>query len=649
MSQTLKPAHITLDESGAPFAPDFGDHYFSRKDGLAETRYVFLEGNQLPHAWQGKKRFVIAETGFGTGLNFLTTWKAWQQDPQACEYLHFISIEKHPIPRDTLLELLQTWDELDELKNQLCANYPVLISGIHTIKLGKVTLTLCFMDIADALLQLEASVDAWFLDGFAPARNESMWQVSIMQGIAKLSHQGTTLATFTAASMVRRNLQTAGFTVSKRKGFGKKREMLIATMEQAITANTTKPWFTPSKPKPKQDAIIIGAGIAGCQIAYALSQRGWNTTLIEQHARIATQASGNRAGVLIPKMTADANLGELFYQQAFIFALQQLKQLDQAFNIDWNACGAVQLNHNERESKRWQKLKERQLDRDFIQLIEAEDTQEITGLDLPYSASYFPQGGWLYPYSYCKALLEASQSQVHYQTKIQQLEYANGEWHVFDEAKQLIASSPHIILANSHRAIQLEQANFLPYQALLGQTTQTKSTTHSQQLKTTLGHEGYITPEVGNHHIFGATFERNQEQITLKPAADQQNMQQLQQYLPNLASNFKAYESSHAAIRMSTPDRFPYVGALPDKQAFQASYQDLKHGRKYQQYETASYQQGLYILTGLGSRGLTTSALCAEVLAAEMNQEPSPIQSQLREALHPARFLIKQLKQGKPL
>lgn len=648
MSRTLKPADVQLDESGAPFAPEFGDHYFSRKDGLAETQYVFLEGNNLPQAWCNQQRFVIAETGFGTGLNFLATWQAWQQDPNACEYLHFVSIEKHPIPRRTLQTLLQSWNELDDLKQVLCANYPMLVSGIHTIKLGKVTLTLCFMDVTDALAQLEVSVDAWFLDGFAPACNESMWQPPIMQGIAKLSHQGTSLATFTAASAVRRNLQAAGFTVKKRKGFGKKREMLTATLEQKEPTTKANPWFTPSIPNSQKQVVIIGGGIAGCQAAYALSQRDWQITLIEQKSRIATQASGNRAGVLIPKMTADANLGELFYQQAFIFALHQIRQLEQRFDIDWNACGAVQLNHNEREAQRWQKLKARHLDKDFIQLIERTLTKDITGLDIPFDASYFPQGGWISPYSYCKALIAASQANIRYQT-VSNLKWQDGQWVLFDDEQQQIISCSNIILANSHHAIQFEQASFLPYQALLGQTTQANSTIQTQQLKTTLGHEGYITPEVAGQHIFGATFERDQETVTLKHYADQQNWHQLNQYLPEQAGHLINYESSHAAIRMSTPDRFPYVGAAPDKQAFYKTYRELKHGRRYQQYPTAPYQKGLYLLTGLGSRGLTTSALCAEILAAEMNQEPSPIQIKLREALHPARFLIKRLKQGKEI
>jgi tRNA 5-methylaminomethyl-2-thiouridine biosynthesis bifunctional protein len=651
MSSELTPAQVELDASGTPYAPAFADCYFSRQDGLAESRYVFLQGNELPSRWQNKARFVIVETGFGTGLNFLATWQAWQQDLQRCTQLQFISIEKHPIPVEILRELLSVWVELTPFADELLANYPPLLRGMHRLVLaqGRVQLTLCFMPIEEALAQLVCQADAWFLDGFAPAKNPEMWQLSNLQGIARLSHTQTSLATFTAASDVRRTLMAAGFSVSKRKGFGKKREMLTAQLNAEVNHNLVAPWFSlPDTPYSQKTVSIIGGGIAGCQMAYALATRGWQVTLIERHAQLASEASGNRAGVLTPKMTAESSWGESFYRQAFGFANRQLQQLTaQGFQLDWQACGAMQLAHESRELARQQTLSARQLPTDFIQLVDAATASAIAGIPLKVGASYFPQGGWLNPRSLCQALIQHQNIHVIFnETALDLKQNANQTWHVLDSNHNLISEADVLIIANGKDLTSFSQTKALPLMPVQGQTTTTPVSHYSQALKLALGHEGYITPAIQGQHIFGATFKRNQVDIKLDSASDQTNYQQLQQYLPELANSFATMQSSHAAIRMTTPDRYPIVGAMPDITYYQAEYASLKHGQKYRQYPKAHYIQGLYVLGGFGSRGLATGGLCAKLLAAIINHEPLPIQKTLYENLQPARFLIKQLKTG---
>lgn len=632
--QTLIPAHIQLDESGTPYAPDFADCYFSRQDGLAESRYVFLQGNQLPQRWQNQAQFVIAETGFGTGLNFLATWQAWQDDPQRCQRLHFISIEKHPIPVDQLRQLLGHWAELDRYAEELLANYPSLVSGFHRLSLagGRITLTLCFMDIAAALPELVAQVDAWYLDGFAPARNPQMWQASQLRGIAVLSHSQTTLATFTAAGEVRRNLQAAGFTVSKRKGFGHKREMLTACLSADVPpAKQTTPWFALPSAVTKQQASVIGGGIAGCQIAHALAIRGWQVTLLERHASLATEASGNRAGVLIPKMTAKAGWGESFYQQAFTYAVRQARQLTQAgHTIDWQQCGSLQLAHEEREAARQFALSERGLAEDFVQILDAEAASEVAGIALSMGGSYFPQAAWLNPRSLCQALVAHPNIQVQPLTAMTQFDATEGV---------------HIV-ASGRDANRFTQTASLPFMPVMGQTSYAQATAITQQLRTTLGHEGYLTPAWQGSHVFGATFARDVYEPYLQTSADTQNWQQLARYLPEFAQGLGKVRSGHAAIRMTTLDRYPMVGALADEVFFQQVYERLRHGVGRHAFPAAQYMPNVFILAGFGSRGLATSGLCAEVLAAQLCAEPLPIQRTLYQNLHPARFLIRHLRKA---
>lgn len=643
----LIPAHINLDDKGDPFAVDYGDCYFSRNGGLAETRYVFLEGNHLPQRWHAKEHFTILETGFGTGLNFLATWYEWAKDANRCQTLHFISIEKHPIPASTLKALLQ-WDELKPLATDLLQKYPALISGIHHLLLaqGRVRLTLYFEDIAKALPELTTKVDTFFLDGFAPDRNETMWSPEVLKHLAQLAKPQATLATFTAASNVRRHLQEAGFTVVKRKGFGTKREMITAFIENPPEIKNSTPYFIRSTSTySSKTTTVIGAGLAGCQIAHALAKRGWQVTLIERHERIATEASGNPAGVVSPKMTAHWSWGEAFYRQAFIFATQQLQQCADELTDHWNPCGVLQLNHNQPEFKRWQAIQERRLDSNFIQTLEANEASQVAGIALTQGSSYFPQGGYLKPSTLCKVLLQHPNIIVKTHTEALELNRSGEEWQVCT-GTQVVESSSAVILTSGQAISQFLNPKYFPVQTVWGQTSRATATPESTKLNCVLGHEGYVTPDFQGEHIFGATFEYSTDDFNLKLQSDETNWQELQHHLPQLAQVLGTYSSGHAAMRVSSPDRFPYVGAVADVDFYLKAYADIQHGRHWQTYPDAQYQKGLYVLTGLAARGLTTSALCAEVLAAEMNNEPIPLQNTLQQSLHSARFFIRALKRG---
>lgn len=237
----LKNALLSWNENGTPVSREFDDVYFSNENGLEETRYVFLAGNQLPERFihHQEKRFIVAETGFGTGLNFLTLWQAFrlfrQQNPTAqLTTLRFISFEKFPLQQQDLILAHQHWPELSELSEQLDHAWPkALQTGCQQFSFdnGQIELELWFGDVHHSLPQLKASyqntIDCWFLDGFAPSKNPDMWQDSLFQQMFELTKPSGSFATFTAAGFVRRGLQSAGFQVTKHKGFGHKRDMLI--------------------------------------------------------------------------------------------------------------------------------------------------------------------------------------------------------------------------------------------------------------------------------------------------------------------------------------------------------------------------------------------------------------------------------------
>jgi tRNA 5-methylaminomethyl-2-thiouridine biosynthesis bifunctional protein len=214
-------------QDGVPFSPEFGDIYFSKESGLAETNHVFLSGNNLPTRWQNRQNFTIIETGFGTGLNFFATWKLWQETAAPKAVLNYISIEKYPLTADEIRKAISLWPELDVYVEEFCSHYTNK-SALQNHKLndGRINLTLIFDDVATALPHLQTAADAWFLDGFAPAKNPQMWNDDLYKEMARLTSNEGTFATFTAAGAVRRGLHAHGFSVEKVAGFGMKRHIL---------------------------------------------------------------------------------------------------------------------------------------------------------------------------------------------------------------------------------------------------------------------------------------------------------------------------------------------------------------------------------------------------------------------------------------
>lgn len=217
---------------GAPRSKEFDDVYFSAEDGLAETRHVFLDGNDLPDAWADRDRFTICETGFGTGLNFLAVWKLFEDTAAPDQSLEFISFEKFPLSADEIMDALYVWQgEFDTKLTVLKKCYPEDLNGRQRIVISdRIVLTLIFGDVNEEILTLDTQVDAWFLDGFKPSSNPDMWSETVFENMARLSKKGASFATFTAAGFVRRGLQAVGFDVKKVRGFGRKRDMLVGVM-----------------------------------------------------------------------------------------------------------------------------------------------------------------------------------------------------------------------------------------------------------------------------------------------------------------------------------------------------------------------------------------------------------------------------------
>ena len=648
----IEAAQLTWD-NGLPYSSHFKDIYFSVDNGLAETHHVFLQGNRLPERFgqlTSEQSFTIAETGFGTGLNFLATWQLWQQTPRAANtWLHFVSVEKHPLSKDDLTRALALWPTLADCAQALLAQYPPLTAGWHRLVFAEqhITLTLVFGDALALLPDVVAKVDAWFLDGFAPDKNPELWQVDLLNHVANLSKVGTTLATFSAAGVVKRGLESVGFTVTKQQGFGRKRDMITATLNQAHPSKAT--WHSPAPPyQGKKQALIIGAGIAGVSCARALALRGWQVTIIDQAAHAASAASGNPAAIIYPKL-APAHLSAWhFQQQAYLWLLQLLKK--PALDTVWCQTGLLWLltGNQQREGE---KLDNHPWPSELVEKVSPQQASLLAGTAIDCECLYFPQAGFLQPQALCAAWLNHPNIRCLWQRQVSELKQHEQQWLAIDKQQQVIAQAPVVILANALAAQQLTVSQHLPLTPVRGQIAQFETNTALKKLNAVLCYGGYLTPAFGTAkpqtHCLGASFWPKNTNTEVTVSDHVHNQQLIAQFLPQLTEQLPSIDKwqGRAALRAQTTDYLPIVGRLPIYEDFIQDYAALKHGKTI--HQVARYYDGLFVSLGHGSKGFCYAPLAAEVIAAQLNHEPLPIAQRVLQALYPARFWVKALKRQK--
>jgi len=679
-------ANIQWDENGVPVSETFGDVYYSKGSGIEESRYVFIESNQLPSRWQkltNDSRFSIAETGFGTGLNFLLAWQLWLSHTQLST-LHYYSVEKFPLTRQDLTQALHGWPQLQTLAEQLIAQYPPQpSSGFHRIvfEQGRVVLTLFFGDAIEGLEELSPNVaagtdmeklslsfgptpptiDAWFLDGFAPAKNPEMWNADLFGLMAKLSSDTTSLATFTAAGFVRRGLIEVGFQCKKQAGFGTKREMLIGryvpkppSVEPHSSTRTGSLWHLQTRtahPINRPHCIVIGGGIAGCQTAFALANRQCRVTLIEREPQLATQASGNKQGVVYAKLSPHLDRLSHFNITALLFA-NQFYQRHGLYNKCGEQCGVMHVADNIKSQKHYQQLAHiYAAEPNFIQWLTPQQSAQISGCETNNPALFVPNSGWLSPSQLCKTLCDHPLITTRVCSDALSLQHEEGTWNIHDAQKDMLAQGGALIIANAFDATQFTQTSYLPLKTIRGQVTQVPSTPASQNLRTVICGDGYVTPEYLGEHSLGATFTLDDTSHTLKQSDQQKNIDRLAALAPNLADTLSL--GSHTQLtgkvgfRCTTPDYFPIVGPVPEFENMRDAFSILRKKAKASIDASGIYWPNLYCNVGYGSRALCYSPLNAELLASVITGEFLPLSQTLYRHLHPGRFIIKDLIRGK--
>lgn len=659
MKPVLPHAQLDWDDQGRPRSRVFDDVYFSDKSGLDETRYVFLEQNRLAErftALPADGRLVIGETGFGTGLNFLCAWQLFEQHAVAGARLHFVSVEKYPLSPADLKRALALWPELKPLADQLLTHYVAIHQGFQRITLanGRVTLTLLIGDALEQLPQLDAQIDAWFLDGFAPAKNPDMWTAELFVELARLAAPGSTISTFTSTGWVRRLLNAAGFKMKRTPGIGHKWEILrgefLGWPAEVAPPVPDKPWF--ARPAPtvgERRALVIGAGLAGCATASSLAARGWQVTLLERHDAVAQEASGNPQGVLYLKLSAHGTALSQLIVSGFGYTRRLLETLQRG--TDWDDCGVLQLAFNAKEAERHAQLAEA-FPEDLLQWLDQPDAQARAGVGVSHGGLYYPEAGWVHPPALCQAQVAQPNIELLSHCQALQLRKVDDQWQALD-GERLLASAPVVVLAGAAEIKRFAQSAELPLKRIRGQITRLAETADSQALATVVCAEGYVAPARLGEHTLGASFDFNSDDLTPTTAEHVGNLAMLEEISSDLVARLHISEQpvenlqGRAAFRCTSPDYLPIVGPLADREAFLEAYAALSKDARQVPDIACPWLDGLYINSGHGSRGLITAPLSGELLAAWLDNEPLPLPRSVAEACHPNRFVLRQLIRGK--
>ena len=615
-----------------------------RSSALVQAQAVFLQGCGLPAAWAATPRWRILETDFGLGLNFLATWAAWRADPQHCRMLHFVSLEACPVAAADLLHAARQYPDLLPLAQELHDQFWGLLPGVHRLSFdnGQVLLTLCIGDAPTLLRQQNWTVDSIYLNGFSSERNPYLLSAHSLKALARCCRRGTRLATSTVEQAVRDALAQCGFDVRKAPGVASKCDKLQATFDPHWEPRSARPAALALQPAR---CVVIGSGLAGAATAASLARRGWQVQVLDAGATPASGASGLPAGLFAPYLSPDDNQFSRVSRSGVRAMLQQCAALLHS-GVDWAPSGVLERRPPDRLGipSDWTSG----LGSDWCGQA-SEALLHTAGLPSGTSACWHVRAGWLRPAQLVAALLAQPGIAWRGNTSVAQLqrlpEDAQGSgdsspvWRVVDTQGRTAAEAELVVLAAGLACNVLlagidPSSSPLPLQPVRGQLSwglQDVPATSNLPPFPVNGHGGLVAhvPQPGGGYAWymGSTFERDVDQLPMGAsecaAAHASNWHRLQELLPDSTSALQAafdpttlagaqQVQAWASVRCTTHDRLPIVGPV-----------------------NATDLPGLWVSTAMGARGLTRAVLCGELLAAQLHDEPLPLEAKLARALMP--------------
>ncbi|MDT0199717.1 MULTISPECIES: FAD-dependent 5-carboxymethylaminomethyl-2-thiouridine(34) oxidoreductase MnmC [unclassified Acinetobacter] len=626
MSHAIQTADLDwqlVDGIDVPVSKQFGDVYFSKDNGLLETRHVFLNGNDLSMRLADLKPFeyfCVGETGFGTGLNILALWQLWQQvRPDNHSHLHAISVEKFPLSKTDLIRALNAWPELKPLAHQLISQYPMPIAGCHRLSFPeeRFSLDLWLGDAHDVFPVIEktAPVNAWFLDGFAPSCNPDMWEENVLNNIVRLSEIGTTFASFSVAGVLKRGLKNHGISISRPRGFKHKREMLKAIWNPAEESNPSSAQETTQKKterdtktniRPRQIAVI-GAGIGGLSSAWAFAQRGHQVTIYDQSAPLSG-GSGNPLALLNPKLCPVEQSAEHLMTLAWQQALTHYAK--------FKAFRPIQVNQFALKNPEQLLGLADEYPEEILAVQDTEDQEMQTA----FLSLKLLEAGAVSPHQLRDEILQHANIQYE-QAKISHIEAATKP-QLFSD-KQDLGEFDHVIVCTARETAQFF-ADYPVLKPIRGQVSWMNNQAQPLSQNIAYSYGGYCMQLDAEHLILGASFYPGRDDIEVLAEDHVHNYELIHSVFPEYAATLPdvATWQGRASVRAQSQDYFPLLGKM-------------------------KADEEIYSFAGLGSKGFLFAPLCSEILAAQILGEACPVPSSLIKKLSVTRFQ-KKVKTKKP-
>ena len=613
---TIAQGKISLDDRGCAYSPEFGDVYASKDGAYKQSRFVFLSGNQLPERWQGKPQFTIIENGFGLGTNFLTTLKAWREDPKRSGKLFYLAIEGFPLQASDIKAFASSSLEVEA--EELVSKWAPLTPGVHrlTFDEGRVVLDLYFMPSSAAAKKLSGAFDAFYPDGFSPKKNPEMWEPRILKAICAHARGGATLATWCVASAVRKAFSEAGFTIQKVPGFGHKSEMTVGRFEPKFKYRRATA-FLSSAEEPKT-AIVVGAGLAGSAVACELARRGTKVQVLDAGPVGASGASALRWGVVHAQPSGDDN--QLF--RLTRSGLEMLQEDLSHYSDLVRTSGLFQMARDEAELQKWQQWvaqsKPFSFPKDFLRLMSAEEAETKLGLTPRLGGLWHEGAGIVAVAKWVRERLNRSGASLLFNTRVSSLSKQGGRWQAKDAYGQVIAEAHAVVVCCAAETATLLPGLELPLTRWKGRLPLLCEGA-LKDLRGAVTGPGYAIHSPDHWIGVGATYESAEKQMP-SGEAHQKNLSHLTDLFPQLSETSAA--GFYEGFRCVAPDRLPVVGGVPASENFPDA-------------------TGIYVSCAMGSRGTVFNDLAAKVITAQMFNEPIPLEADLLRAIDPGRFARK--------
>ena len=601
MKNNLINPKFSISSKLGIYSKSYNDIYFDKLNGPQETEHVYLNTNNLTKKFQNKQKFVIAEIGFGTGLNFLLTWKLWKENRKTNGSLTYISFENAPLSKKDIEKVYKKFKKLDGYSSFLLKNIPARCKSTHRIfiKADNINLILIYDDIT-SLINFNFKADTWFLDGFSPKKNPLVWTDKLFKQLYNFTNLDGSLSTFSVAGHIRRGLLKAGFKVSKVSGYGNKKEISYAIKKDLISSNQYK--F--SCEKKIGPVAIIGSGISGASLAYALRKRNIECFIIDKSYKLANGASGNKLALQMPKLTMDDSPYGLLSLEAFLYSRKIAKNLNAIPRSD----GLVLIPSRDRDIIKFKKLLENNWPLDLLN----NNYDKLNFLKF-INHIYMKSSGIVDNSKFIQNLIK----DVEFISKfdVKKITSKDGLNIIIDKFGNRLKAKT-VIWANGFEMTNLSQN--LPINPISGQVTYLKANELSSNLKINFSYGHHFSQAFKGYHQIGASFNRNAN-TCFREIDQNTNINSIPEFLrKNIYYNIN--ESGHrVSVRASTKDRMPFFGDL-----------NTLTGKK---------SNNIYILGGMGAWGFVYAPFYAELLVTKIINDQLVINSKLEKLLTIERLL----------